>query len=761
MRFIYRDPDCAHPILVERVYPPGAGGAIWVLDYDRSQLASISYGLWLRIDCFAIDALEYFSFSQTLIRPAAFEIAARGGWYPWQWNSQILRTQKCLQLFGLDLIEPQILAAYLPPLELAPPSPWQVRPVHEDPECLGVVKLWEEAALQGHVSEEAYFRAHSLISRFPVFMDESETRMLVPAPADESQDAAYAPSVLDSTQRPGERTQTFLYLDESCLLHPIQIERLPGNEALNLKISCPKYAGQAGLGLAFLSDRSAAGEIKQADNPRNFHQQKTITPPEWVENRIRLACFSAIATLTPDTATGRTLPDLRLEYSVGSFPEGHDREAIFSNLSLLGAQTLQSYPQEAVYAAKPETLASLEIESAARQSYGDWYFDPASTTLANRKTGQTLTLSDASDVPRSHLPRFLESPTWWLLTYRDAEVCYSLPVARGAETASASMFVPFFFNRPSSYGLWRRLLLAISDGLSCWPETNQFKGATGGVRCLGGWSNGRWRKNLLVINFSGSISLETAQPNEILLPDVDAKAPSPWEFIDSSSTQGDAWLSGLTWERPSGSSTNNETKYFAAGPLNLTGQLLRPLSGFQGKTPYLRRKNGSAVFFPAHVISVMASDLRGEFQHRASRIVCIYADQDFSAVFLQSTMERMTFDIQDASLNPKDHLNLQIQNRKRGRYEEDQTVRVPDWLQCCSLQERFLDLGSAWEGSYVSFDLDDLISPPAKAFHLRAEASPLSLGPCTQTSLKGRYRGGKFQPDASQHVSLMSKDALR
>ncbi len=749
LQFNYSDPDTVCSLWVEVVRAPCSEGPTWFLDYEQSGFDTSSYGLWLRIDGFVIDALEYFSFSKTLAHDSAFEISARGGWYLLGWNGEAIRTQKSPKLlFTSD--SPQVLSSYLAPLELKYTEPWQLIQVQDTPDALAALKPWKTAMLLGAIKYDTYKHLHDLISAGSFFANAGGTRLLIPAPVPHKKVSSYEPLILGPGYDGQKLEQQFLYLDEDCLFHPISISRENNRASLRLRVfrpRVPRDTRQTDWGLISLKHKPIEGEFELAEKPGVLPGEKNLMMPDWVENRIRTACMNAIAALHPDRDYSASLPDCQIEMDLGSFPDGNDRKWVLSNSTL--TRDLTSSKQ------RPELAAShsRSVSSVDCKVYGWWSFDRASETLFNRETKQVVSIEKMQNTAAPDFPSWLQDRQWWQLTYNDSETSYSIPVAH--KLPEQQLTIPFFHRPLASYGLWRRIETAIVDALLCWPKRNRTGNRISRVNCIGGWANSKWHNNLSVFTHRQGTALKHAPITGVQLPSLSAEAPIGWEFVDADSVRDNAWLSGLSWENKTDLYTTNEERFFCGGHRRLSGSAVHPFSGFQQKVPYLRRKDGSAVFFPARVESTVAADLRGEFPMYASRIACIYADKDFAAVFLQKGMAHLKFDIQSASLSPKDHFFSYPLDERQHRSDGREYLELPDWQQWLSLRERLSDLGLAWWGSDAHLKDDpDRVSQLKNSFPCRwggmKRPEPVGLGPCVNSEFLGLYFGGIFEPQSRQ-----------
>ena len=372
---------------------------------------------------------------------------------------------------------------------------------------------------------------------------------------------------------------------------------------------------------------------------------------------------------------------------------------------------------------------------------GLWRFDPEAVTLFDENSGQHLHFEGA--VP--------ERP-YWLFRYHDRDIQYPIVVSgwpaefgpRPWNTwtidhrASAERWRNESGARVPSYGLWRRVDLAVSDALLCWPPCDATGPLSWKIVSLGGWFNGQWSRRIVRSRARDqNWTFEPGGPDTAPSEALNAQ-PHSWHYVDVSPVAPGAELLGIQEYR--------------------RGQLYYPLSrkpeGFQHAVPHLLRDDGQAAIFPAGMSSYMY-----RFETYRPGAYFVYIDEDvffrFDAAEFGGTwkfelghLKLVGLRVLSRFMQPPDEGLPPSLFREVGMNEPWGASIHPSHRLWQTVSEALIDGGLSWTGNPGRL-LDDPV-------HLKAMAEPgadppppleesgISLGRKSRVTIGGGYVGGRF-----------------
>ena len=372
---------------------------------------------------------------------------------------------------------------------------------------------------------------------------------------------------------------------------------------------------------------------------------------------------------------------------------------------------------------------------------GRWQFDPETVTLFDDKSGQRLRFDGVL-------------PDWpsWLFRYSDPEIEYPIVVSGWPDQFRPGQGNTWTIDHRDSaarwradsglrwppYGQWRRVELAVSDALLCWPQCEATGPVPWKIVSLGGWFNGQWSRR--IVRSRGRDKNSTFEPGG---PDTAPSEalnaqPHSWHYVDVSPVGPGAELLGIQEYR--------------------RGQLYYPLSrkpeGFQHAVPHLLRGDGHAAIFPAGMSSYMY-----RFETYRPGAYFVYIDEDvffrFGAAEFGGTWEfelrylkLVGLRVLSRFMQPPDEGLPPSLFREVGIGESWVPGVHPSHRLWQTVSEALIDGGLSWTGNPGRL-LDDPV-------HLKAMAEPegdpppaleesgISLGRKSRVTIGGGYVGGRF-----------------
>ena len=369
---------------------------------------------------------------------------------------------------------------------------------------------------------------------------------------------------------------------------------------------------------------------------------------------------------------------------------------------------------------------------------GRWQFDPETVTLFDAASGQQLRFEGV--VP--------DRP-YWLFRYRDPEIQYPIVVSGWPD-----QFVPREGNtwtidhrdsaarwraesglRWPPYGLWRRVELAVSDALLCWPHCEATGPLPWKIVSLGGWFNGQWSRRIVRSRTRADDAAFEADEPETPSLTAPVAQPHAWRYIDCSPVAAKADLIGI--------------QEIAPGQLYYRRD--QEPRGYQRTMPHLVRDDGKAAMFPSGLSSYMY-----RFESYRAGAYFVYIDEDvFFRLDGGDGLGRWEFKLRDlkrVGLRDRQHIRpdgLPASLFRGWRINEQWGQSIgPSPRLWETVSEALLDGWLAWTGKPGRL-LDD----PA---HLKAVAdgpydpppplaeSGISLNQKSRVEVEGGYVGGRF-----------------
>ena len=151
------------------------------------------------------------------------------------------------------------------------------------------------------------------------------------------------------------------------------------------------------------------------------------------------------------------------------------------------------------------------------------------------------------------------------------------------------------YTSPPDYSRWKFIDDFLTDALTCWPEFLADRRSSPNLRVEGGWCNGRWAPNLIrLFSFEKDATFlersQTATPAETTYSL--RKTEQQWEYVDCETPHQKAKLD------------------YGCPPPSFVPYLGHddPVSGFQGKVPYLVTKDRRAYIAPVSFSESMGHD---------------------------------------------------------------------------------------------------------------------------------------------------------
>ncbi len=370
MRFSYRDPEVRSELLVESLLSPGDWGRVWYLDYGKSFPEPPPFGLWRRLDSFAVDALTCFPKSMAVGGPMK-ELSTVGGWHLESWRTGIVRTQKPLAT-GWCGGNPPVLCAHLPPLGDEPAKPWRLCEPGESVHRLPAMEALQVAvhAGRGNPKLSAYFKERAATD--PFLANDDGSQLLIPVPLPGRKPEFLSP--LRLTRRwdwkvPASDSIDFAYLDLDCLYFAIHITRRNQREET---IDFDVRPWDKPELLRLRSESFVPGELPGYDDPNAPSKDSrgdALCPdkrcpmmPQWLGLRLREALPRALDALTATERQETRRRSWNFHFKMENFADGTDREYFLANN---GAEI------------GTKRHADLVIHGETRQRVNGWWdFDP-------------------------------------------------------------------------------------------------------------------------------------------------------------------------------------------------------------------------------------------------------------------------------------------------------------------------------------------------------------------------------------------------
>ncbi len=369
---------------------------------------------------------------------------------------------------------------------------------------------------------------------------------------------------------------------------------------------------------------------------------------------------------------------------------------------------------------------------------GRWQFDPETVTLFDATSGQNLRFEGV--VP--------ERP-FWLFRYRDPDIQYPIVVSGWPDRfapnqgntwtidhrASAARWRAESGLRWPPYGLWRRVELAVSDALLCWPECDATGPLPWKFVSLGGWFNGQWSRR--IVRSRDRVNEASFEADEPETPSLGALTAQPhtWRYVDVSAVAPGADLVGTHEIAP-------ERLYYPRD---------REPGGYQQTMPHLVRDDGKAAMFPSGLSSYMY-----RFESYRAGAYFVYVDDD---VFFRfdggDGLGRWEFKLRDlkriglrdtASLTPA---GLPASLFRGWRMNEPWGQSIgPSPRLWETVSEALIDGWLAWTGNPGRL-LDDPAHLNAMAEDGPCDPPPLAesgigLNQKSRVEVQGGYVGGRF-----------------
>ncbi|CAI9120183.1 hypothetical protein [Brytella acorum] len=740
MLFVYEDSDLTCPLLIEwRKFNTGDGKWLvnWRVDYARTarlhdqeqkkykaaKIGQMSYAIWKRLDEFLIDALPFWGAANGL-GPAPVFIAFNAGWMNGSWTEAFYRVSGKAPEYPYNRGFVNNVVFQTPvsiPLDLTPPSPWRIAPTGSFTPVL-------DANLPAALREEV---ASALQAR-PCLVAGDGERYLVGLPIS-----------VDDVRTSSAR----IFYCDSDLATDMVLFGLHGQQD-NAARSPPPWSIEFAPRTSVLFDRRLGGAVScpqyRKEDPGGFVFD-AIYAPLSIERKLADFCrdgllFDRQKEWTPfgDAMTTGGCSEVRLEsHCVGGTESRPNLDAAVSldDPLVWWGGTLRSVFDETSDDGILHGRASVMIGAF-------WEYDPPSTTLWRRLTGQSLSLV-GRDPDRAL--SFL---------YRDPDGEYPLRVVqeRILDTGSIRFLWTLDHVRSAAlwrareemgdlavpYGLWRRVDDCVIDALLCWPDTEEIGQKPVGLKISGGWFNGAWlpalRRYVNPVRRDSVIGKSAAHAP--FVERLDAVAPS-WIYIDAPVTV-DAPI------RLSGEVKLDRSRFYLPESAEL--------SGFEGRMPAMRRNDGGAVVLPSESGSYLLCgvDYRpiAQFLYADENAFFYLAGDPFDRKTMKFDLHRL-FNVGTRRASVSGHPDMRFAEDyiPTSRLHSDDLIPAPALLQ--RARNALLDAMLVWPGT--SSRLRD---EPGKyeSFGTRSgrpdyEHSGVSLSKFGNVTVESGYIGGCFSQD--------------
>ncbi len=309
-----------------------------------------------------------------------------------------------------------------------------------------------------------------------------------------------------------------------------------------------------------------------------------------------------------------------------------------------------------------------------------------------------------------------------------------------------------------SYGLWCRVDDCITDALPCWPRMTSQDRILFSVFVVGGWLNGTWRSDFRRAFFAldrkcfepGSTHYKKYHNGKLhnggpvykaecptLLP-LDMAPPPPWRFHpfspkpvpDGGTQPGMDYNVRFANER--------QVVPFSSHGLTVPPEL--PLTGFEGRTPYMRSIDGRRVVFVSSAHFALDISSRTSFTMQ-------YGDDVITATITGTTS--VDFDLRrlDGELRCTDgkldadffvrkgvyarrdysSRNKDVFEKQEKRFAKEDNINAPSHALYQRLARDLVDAWLFWEGTPYGF---------------RFLGAPLNMTGSESVRIQGGYFGG-------------------
>ena len=614
MRFEYEDQDCRYPLLVE--WRPDVGGSLGAnttcrVDHVRSAklwaheggsgAGHPPFGLWKRVHVATADAFSCWP-PMDAVGPAPGQVWIVGGWCNGVWTDTFYQVLTA----GTAAILKR-LSAWVPPLDAPAPSPWIF--VDKTDAQPNVIRSWL-SRITGKSADLAALET-ALIWSLPEGLPDpgycgphlrtgDGTRALIPV-------EFLSP---EADLEKGIVRLRVLYIDQDLICDCLTLSNDRRTRLWQSSFDHPISRIESG-GIAARHSRLAL-----QDQPIEISERRTLF---WADTE----------TVIPRTPLWHRLADavteawLEWRDTILVLPQRSSGKRARVNVPGANCVTLPNIAHQGAIlsgkiaktlapqfpAGQPTVLDDAPAVYAApvRRDVGWWSFDEESRSIRNAASNQCVRLVETETEAAWH------SSDWWF-QYTDAEVEYPIFVRRRLSLAGGHGTWEIDHERSAekwrarvngnlphpSFGLWRRVNDAVVDALFCWRELDRMM-LNVAIRSGGGWWNGNWR-NDCVTNQSGSrVPLEKpdGKPAEPILEPLLGNAPPKWMLVANPINVVRLELAHVVHE--------------SGGAAFLPAEAA--LEGFQERSSYLRRSDGSAVLFPAYASRRWQYDPResGEF----------------------------------------------------------------------------------------------------------------------------------------------------
>lgn len=227
-------------------------------------------------------------------------------------------------------------------------------------------------------------------------------------------------------------------------------------------------------------------------------------------------------------------------------------------------------------------------------TFGWFQFKRDPITIRHVNTNQSVTLKEGGDLTRDGV---------WSCEYvsqNDSDSIlfdmeFDLTCSRNFSFPELRLNYNSIFTTPPDYTRWKLIDDFLTDALTCWPEFLRDRRASPYLRVEGAWCNGRWTPSLIRLFSSAKSesfikSAATSIPAEPIYNMRHAK--QRWEYVDCEFPQNQAKLD------------------YACRPPTYVPYLGRdePVTGFEGRVPYLVTKDPHAYIVPIYFRESMEHD---------------------------------------------------------------------------------------------------------------------------------------------------------